>query len=194
MSKRPPLRAQVAGVALPIALVLLFIVTGLVATQVRRGVVDQRLAGNTRESVALDSAAQSVLRWCEAWLAVSTGDSTVPPPVTIPAARLGGSPPAGAAWLVAENWADATTNGFTGAPLPGGVVYARCLIENATEELNGAISDTNQLGNKARDERFVKFRTTAQVRASAPGLPASDPGVPADMRAMFVQSELRLYR
>ena len=194
MSRRPTPRPRAAGAALPIALVLLFIVTGLVATQVRRGIVDQRLAGNTRESVSLDGAAQLLLRYCEKRLVLSTYDPTQPPPVTIPAARLGGSPPAVAAWLVAANWADASTNEFTGAPLPGGIVYARCLIENATEELNGAISDTNQLGNKARDERFVKFRTTAQVRTAAPGLPASDPGVPEGTRAVFVQSELRLYR
>lgn len=194
MSAQRRNRTRAAGVALPIALVLLFAVTGLVATQVRRGMVDERLAANTRESVSLDSAAQLVLRWCEAWVVASTGDASVPRPVTIPAAQLGGSPPAKAAWRVATNWANATTNEFTGATLPGAIVFNRCLIENATEELNGAISNSNQLGGKARDERFVKFRLTAQVRTPAPGLPASEPGVPDGMRAAFVQSELRLYR
>lgn len=194
MSKRQASRARAAGVALPIALVLLFIVTGLVATQVRRGMVDERLAANTRESVSLDSAAQLVLRWCEAWVIASTGDPSVPRPVTVPAARLGESPPAKAAWRVALNWEDATSNVFTGATLPGGIVFNRCLVEDATDELNGSISTSNQLGGSARDQRFVKYRLTAQVRTSAPGLPPSEPGVPNDMRAAFVQSELRLYR
>lgn len=194
MGRRYPSRVRAAGVALPIALVLLFIVTGLVATQVRRGVVDQRLAGNNRESVALDSAAQLVLRWCELRLTISTGNPSVPPPVTVPAARLGAVPPEPAAWLVAANWTDERTNQFSDLALPGGVVFHRCLIENATEELNGSISDSNQLGGAARDPRFVKFRLTAQVRTPAPGLPASDPGVPDGMRALFAQSELRLYR
>ena len=53
------------GVVLPVVLVVLTVLTGLVVTQVRRGALDERLAGNTRR-VNLDGAAQTVLRWCEA--------------------------------------------------------------------------------------------------------------------------------
>jgi Tfp pilus assembly protein PilX len=52
------------GVVLPVVLVVLTVLTGLVVTQIRRAALDERLAGNTRESVQLDSAVQTVLRWC----------------------------------------------------------------------------------------------------------------------------------
>ena len=171
MSPRRPPRHRTAGVALPIALILLFVLTGLVVTQVRRGLVDERLAANTRESVSLDSAAQLVLRWCEAWAIASTGDPTLSRPIRVAAQPLvaGGLQAAALpAWRLPQNWSDATTNQFTGAALPG-IAFGRCLIEDATDELNGAISTLNQVGSSARDQRFVKLRLTAQVRTPAPG-------------------------
>ena len=58
------------GVVLPVVLVVLTVLTGLVVTQIRRNTVDERLAANTRERIQLDSAVQTVLRWCEAVVTV----------------------------------------------------------------------------------------------------------------------------
>ena len=76
------------GVVLPVVLVVLTVLTGLVVTQIRRNAVDERLAANTRETVQLDNAVQTVLRWCEArvtlaplrTIVVVPGTTTVFPP------------------------------------------------------------------------------------------------------------------
>ena len=58
-------RRHAAGVVLPVVLVILVILTALVVTQVRRTTVDQRMASNAQESIALEAAAKAVLGWCE---------------------------------------------------------------------------------------------------------------------------------
>ena len=60
-----PQRRRSHGVVLPVVLVILVIITALVVTQVRRTTIDQRMAANAQESVALEAAAKAVLGWCE---------------------------------------------------------------------------------------------------------------------------------
>ena len=166
------------GVGLPIVLVILTVLTGLVVTQVRRGTVDERLAANARETVMLDDAAQTVLRWCEARIISAPRD-------TVTVVAPSGTTPA---WRDAANWNDANSLNFTGATTLAGVnANPSCLIEDATCELAPPISPTGQNhgGCNGIDDRWRKFRITARVF-----IPAADMG---GTRAMFAQSEMRVY-
>lgn len=176
------------GVVLPIVLVILVILTALVVTQVRRTTVDQRMAANAQESVALDAAAKAVLSWCEVDLQrANRGIGNMPQSIAPPA------PTAPAAWLVPANWAAWAYTPAFGAQLLTTATVAVCLIEDATEELEGDVS-RNQGGTGVRDCRWRKYRTTAQVQAPAPDLPANAAlGIPAGFRAYFAQGEMRLY-
>lgn len=178
LASRAPLRRMI-GVVLPVVLIVLTVLTGLVVTQVRRSAIDERLAANATETVLLDSAAQTVLRWCEARIvsrpfetALAPGSTTTP------------------AWRVATNWSVTTNNlDFTGANLPGinGPAPA-CVIEDATCELSPPISPTGQIttGCNGIDPRWRKYRITARV-----GLRADD--MLGGNRFMFAQSELRVF-
>ena len=171
------------GVVLPIVLIILVILTALVVTQVRRTTVDQRMAANAQESVALDTAAKAVLSWCEADIQRANRGNGTNMPRSMPA------PPdntATAAWLVQANWTNSSYTPTSGTPLAN-VAAATCLIEDATDELEGDIGGI-------RECRWKKYRTTAQVLAPAPDLPArAVPFVPAGFRAYFAQGEMRLY-
>ncbi len=81
------------GVVLPVVLVVLTILTGLVVTQVRRSATDERLAANTRESVMMDSAVQTALRWCE-WRVTGAPFNTKKP-LAMEQIRRGRSPSIG---------------------------------------------------------------------------------------------------
>jgi hypothetical protein len=173
------------GVVLPVVLVILVILTALVVTQVRRTTIDQRMAVNAQESVALESAAKAVLGWCEVEIQKSNrGVGNTPRSMVAPL------PPLPAAWLDPANWA---ASSYTPAndmgpalPLLGRISFAQCLIEEATDELEGNVSNNDDRGTGGRDCRWRKYRTTAQVRIPAPDLPAG-------FRAYFVQGEMRLY-
>lgn len=173
-----PVRRRMLGVVLPIVLVILTVLTGLVVTQIRRSTVDERLAANARETVMLDDAVQTVLRWCEARIISAPRDTrTVPAPT-------GATP----AWRTAANWNDANSLNFTGVTTLAGVdANPSCIIEDATCELAPPISPTGQNygGCNGIDDRWRKFRITAQVTMPAPDLGGT--------RAMFAQSELRVY-
>ena len=81
------------GVVLPVVLVVLTVLTGLVVTQIRRNAVDERLAANTRESIQLDSAVQTILRWCEAAVTVAPQNvRTVPLEAREPIRQRGTEP------------------------------------------------------------------------------------------------------
>jgi Tfp pilus assembly protein PilX len=131
---------HIRGVVLPVVLVVLTVLTGLVVTQVRRSALDERLAANTRESVQMDSAVQTVLRWCEAAL-------TVAPRNTVALAmdpNAATNPPP---WRVAANWTtDTNSLNFTGTAaqlgLPNTNVNPACVIEDVTCDLIPAISET----------------------------------------------------
>jgi Tfp pilus assembly protein PilX len=159
------------GFVLPVALILLVIVTGVVATQMQRALLDERMAANSRENIVADSAAQTMLRWCE--LQLTTAPESV---VTVPAP---GSM-ATAAWRNPANWTPATTFTVTGASLPG-VTQQSCLVERADDELLGSISDTGDPGDPHGRARWIKYRTTARVERESGGFD-------------YAQSELRIYR
>jgi Tfp pilus assembly protein PilX len=166
------------GVVLPVVLVVLTLLTGLVVTQVRRSAIDERLAANATETVMLDSAAQTVLRWCEARVVSAPLDTVVVAPGTTTPA-----------WRDAVNWTTTTNSlDFSGAALlPGIDPNPSCVIEDATCELAPPISPTGQIttGCNGIDPRWRKFRITARVSA-----PALDMG---GNRFMFAQSELRVF-
>jgi len=173
------------GVVLPVVLVVLTVLTGLVVTQIRRNAIDERLAANTRETVQLDSSVQTVLRWCEARIALEPQRTitVVPGTATTAPAWDKGSP----------NWGNASSLDFVGAAsiLPGLSADPSCVIEDATCELAPPISPTGQTGastcagNGDLDPRWRKFRLTAQALTPAPDMGGT--------RAMLTQSELRLF-
>lgn len=182
---RPPRAHRMMGVVLPVVLVVLTVLTGLVVTQIRRNAVDERLAANTRETVQLDNAVQTVLRWCEARV-------TLAPQRTI---TVGVGTTTTSAWnKTSANWANASSLDFQGANLPGldPAVAPACVIEDATCELAPPISPTGQIGastcpgNGDLDPRWKKFRLTSRVATPAPDFGTGN-------RFMFSQSELRLF-
>jgi hypothetical protein len=173
---RPP--APAGGAILPVVLVLLTVLTGLVVAQLTRTGVDERLAANLRESVALDNAAQTTLRWCE-WHVIAQ------PGRTALAAGSATTP----AWRIAANWNDETSVRFLDSGLvPDLRGEPRCIVEDATCELQPPISPTGMdaAGCNGIDSRWRKFRITARVRVGAPDLSAG-------FRETLAQSELRLF-
>jgi Tfp pilus assembly protein PilX len=153
-------RAQ-HGVILPIVLVVLMIVTTLVVTQVRRGTVDERLAGNWSRLVSGETASESLLRLCEHvvinveykhadWWLPSTNYANTP------------------IWQVPFNTIDpARVKVFTNS-LPAGATSGHCLIENATSELielrdQGGDSEQSQQAGSGRNPYLRKHRFTSVV-------------------------------
>lgn len=170
---------RMMGVVLPVVLVVLTILTGLVVTQVRRSATDERLAANTRESVMMDNAVQTTLRWCE-W------QVTRAPFNTAKAAGDGTDP----AWKIPANWTNPLNSlNFTGTNLmPGMVSDPACVIEEVTCDLQPPVSPTGSStsGCNGIDSRWMKLRITARVQVNAPDLRGG-------MREMLTQSELRVY-
>ena len=111
------------GLVLPVVLFLLVIVTTIVVTQMKRGLLDERLAGGLRANAVGDSAVQTVLRWCELQLTAAPVGTQA---MVAPTRAVGVQP----AWRVAANWAAANTFRFDGVTLPGAIDNA-CLIERA---------------------------------------------------------------
>jgi hypothetical protein len=173
------------GIVLPVVLVMLVLMTTVVLYLMRRGAVDERMAANFRDITTVDSAAHLVLRRCELMLWVSPpGLQPQPgrpdPPRVIPAPVA----PAAAAWQVNANWDNSSV--FIGAnaaeanALMPGVAEARCLIEDATGELElSAFEQGNRL-NLANQWR--KYRITAEVQGQGAGA----------LRLGRAQSEMRM--
>ena len=158
------------GLVMPVVLILLVIVTMIVVAQLRRGLVDERFASALRTNTVSDSAAQTILRWCE--LRISQAPETT--------VQVGAPlPTADAAWKVDGNWVPARTFRFTGVTLPG-ITDSACLIERADGELVGSVSDTGMAADPTGMARWLKFRITARVQRDAGGFD-------------HAQSELRLY-
>ncbi len=160
-----------SGFVLPVALIMLVIITGVVATQLQRALLDERMAANSRENIVADSAAQTMLRWCE--LQLTNDPESV---VTVEAPNRSGT----AAWKDASNWAAASTFTVTAASLPG-VKSHGCLVENAGDELFGGISDSGDPADPTGRARWIKYRITARVERTTDGFD-------------YAQSELRIFR
>ena len=148
------------GVILPIVLVVMMVVTTLVITQVKRGTVDERLAGNWSRVVSGETAAESLLRMCEhltinvdwkyaKWWYPSTTFTATP------------------AWKVPCAQLDPTKDVFTDT-LPQGATSGYCVIENATSEL-GTVRDftgeneQNQQVGAGKNANLMKHRFTTAV-------------------------------
>lgn len=178
-----PIRRTI-GVVLPVVLVVLTVLTGLVVTQIRRNAVDERLGANTRETVHLDNSVQTVLRWCEARVTLEPQRTKL----------VAASTTTQTAWSKASpNWTSGDSLDFAGAAtLLGLSADPDCVIENATCELAPPISPTGQEGastcpgNGDLDPRWRKFRLTARAFAPSPDFTGGN-------RAMYTQSELRLF-
>ena len=122
-----PIQQRQRGVILPIVLVVMMVVTTLVITHVRRGIVDERLASNWSSSISRQTATESVLRLCELRvLTVERHAWDTPLPST--QFNINGVP----AWR--SNVAANLKKTVPQADLPPGV-SAECIIENATNEL-----------------------------------------------------------
>jgi hypothetical protein len=146
------------GVILPIVLVVMMVVTTLVITHVRRGIIDERLASNWSSSISRQTATESVLRLCE--LRVLTVERHAwDAPLPSGQFNISGVP----AWQ--SNVAANLKKTVPPADLPNGVSAAECIIENATEELtpdvNLASSNEQNRGRSGIEPNLRKYRFTA---------------------------------
>lgn len=155
-ARRPRLIQR--GVILPIVLVVMMVVTTLVITHVRRGIVDERLAANWSSSITNTTATESVLRMCElrvisverhAW-------DTVLPSGQFKVTQT-------PAWR-----SSLTPNQLKTVPpadLPAGATAGVCIIENATEELapdtNYGGGNEQNRGQSGIEPNVRKYRFTA---------------------------------
>lgn len=157
MKTRTSLPLLQSGVVLPVVLVVLVVVTTLVLTQVRRGTVDERLAGNWSRTISGETGAESALRWCEMELQRE--------PRLWDGVVLAADYQASPAWR-SNMWNQAASI-LTIAPnlRPPGATSASCIIEDATEELacNTTQSQDDMGGAGCRSPYFRKYRVTGQV-------------------------------
>lgn len=152
------------GIVLPVVLVMLLLMTVTVLFLMRRGAVDELLASNVRQVTTLDTAAQYALRTCERLLWASPpgiapqgGAPNPPPTVMAPAANTT------AAWRVNANWANSALS-LPAADFGPGVVTARCLIEDAGNELEIILDNVRGAANQLQlDGTWRKYRITAEV-------------------------------
>jgi Tfp pilus assembly protein PilX len=173
------------GFVLPVVLVMLVLMTTVVLYLMRRSTVDERMAANTRDVTTVDTAAQFALRFCELWLwtsppgvAPQTGRPDPPRLVVAPV------PPDTAAWRDNTNWTNTSvglgaSTAEVQALLPG-IDQARCLIEDATAELEIGSDVTGNRLTLANTWR--KYRITAEVQGPGSG----------SLRVARAQSEVRM--
>jgi Tfp pilus assembly protein PilX len=150
-----------AGVVLPIVLVVMMVVTTLVLTQVRRGTVDERLAGNWSRAITGQTAAESMVRYCEARLFANNNEEArkwkqfANRPIS---ENFVGTP----AWASNLNANQIIT--IQADLLPAGATAATCVVEDATSELQGGIyQENNTPGAGVSDPYLWKYRITATV-------------------------------
>lgn len=146
------------GVVLPIVLIIMMVVTMLIVSQVRRGTVDERLAGNWSRAISGQTAAESVLRWCEGVIMGDEDEARLWEGV-LPSGNFSQTP----SWR-----SNVPANLMKTVPandLPAGATAATCIIEDATEELGGdQFQGSNDLGTTGPRDRYLrKFRFTTAV-------------------------------
>lgn len=159
------------GFVLAVVLVLMVTLTLLVIAQVRRGAVGQTLAVNSSQYTLAESAAQSVLRYCEAAMMQSVGQADSVR-VTTPGVRGTDA----AAWQTAAKWTNSEVSFATGTgavAFPGVAAYS-CLFEDATAELVPSVVATDANAESGGGSllcevrpgvspRMCKYRVTARV-------------------------------
>lgn len=150
------------GVILPIVLVMLMVVTTLVLTQVKRGTVDERLAGNWSRVVSGETAAESLLRLCEHVVVNVERDQW---DSKYQSTDFVNNP----AWRTPMAQLDpAKIKVVTQDLLPPGATSGVCIIENATTELgtmNFQAGDYEQSGSagSGRNPNLRKYRFSTAV-------------------------------
>ena len=150
--------ARQRGVILPIVLVVMMVVTTLVITHVRRGIVDERLASNWSSAISNQTSTESILRMCELRvLTVERQGWDTPLPSN--QFNQNGIP----AWR--SNVAANLVKTVPPNDLPKGASSAVCIIENATDELtpdvNLASSNEQNRGRSGTEPNLRKYRFTA---------------------------------
>lgn len=183
------------GFVLPVVLVMLVVMTTVVLFNMRRGAVDERLAGNARRVISMESAATYALRYCELMLTVSPpGRVPLPglpnPPNTVVAPAQGAATPAWRDWT---HWSITsmgvpnplnTTVVIDPTALGADIARGECLIEDASAELV-LQNSTPGVANNAVEvpANWRKFRITVEVQGNA---------APGELRLARAQSELRM--
>jgi Tfp pilus assembly protein PilX len=157
------------GFALIITLLLLGAMSVLVMSQISRNLGTHNISVNSSRYLQAETAAQTVLRFCEAAMLTSVGEADSVR-VTTPGTR-GVDPPA---WRDADKWANAgVTFGATAVALPGVTQY-ECLFEDASADLvpsqlaNDVSSESGPVGGMCaiaagNSPRLCKYRMTARV-------------------------------
>ncbi len=157
------------GFVLVVVLVLLMTLTALVSVQVRRATDGQAMTTNSADYMMGETAAQSVLRYCEAAVMQSAG---LPNSVraTTPGDRGADQP----AWRDAGKWAASSVSFAVGATAFPGVADYSCLFEDATADLVPSLLG-NDINNESQpavaicnvqagmSPRLCKYRITARV-------------------------------
>lgn len=159
-------RRWARGFVLPSVLIILVLMTIVVLFMMRRGTIDERLAANARSAATIDASAQFALRLCELWVAGAqpgSGATNPEPPPSLTAPVRADDGTTRPAWVLGANWtASAAT---LPVDLMPGIDAARCLVEDAREEL--VFLDLPSGNSLPIDEREVwrKYRISAEVRA-----------------------------
>lgn len=168
------------GIVLPVVLVMLLLMTVTVLLLMRRGAVDELLASNVRQVVSMESAAQFALRGCERlfWrsppgIAPTAGNPLPPPAVCVPPVIGGVACARTETDRTRTQWREPANDPFwvtlPVASLGNGVAAARCLVEDASGELEllRQTKDTSEIDKIVPDESWRKFRITVEVQSEA---------------------------
>ena len=168
------------GFVLIVVLMLLVSLSLIVTAQIRRSTGGQLMTANSSQYALAETAAQTVLRYCESQFMVNPALR-----VTTPGVRGTDT----AAWRNPAKWLASETVPITGVTFPG-VQNFSCLIEDASAELipSSLSNDVNPetvgtatlcTGGAGISPTMCKYRVTARV-VLAPG-----------QQQMSLQSEVR---
>lgn len=152
------------GFVLIVVLMLVVSLTLIVIAQIRRSTGGQMITSNSSQYALAETAAQTVLRYCESQFMVS-------PTMTVTTPGVRGTDLA--AWRILDKWTQSATRPVTGVTFPG-VADFSCLIEDATSELipSSLSNDINPetvnvatlcAGAAGISPTMCKYRVTARV-------------------------------
>lgn len=153
------------GVVLPVALILLVIISFAGILAVRNATVTEQMSNNLRTNVQAQQAAEAALRYCEL-VAIASKDSSAKQydadEAKILSAAIDSANSATAAWRTVGNWTSTANNVIT----PPAAYYTdssaerdkiktapRCLIQplvNTTHKLDGFLITARGFANNAK--------------------------------------------